>query len=55
MTQLGALFLGRYSLIIVVGLAVYHSFRFVKKEDKESEMIVTLMIPVLIYLANVAH
>lgn len=53
MTHLGAIILGSYSLVFMAALAIYHAIKFVKKKDTDSELIVTLIIPVLIYLANV--
>lgn len=53
MTQLGAEILGAYSLMIVVGLALYHTVRFAKTKDTVSQIIVTVLVPVMIFLANI--
>lgn len=50
MTKVGANVFGTYSLIVIIGLAIYHTIRFSKKHDEVSELVVTLLIPVLIYL-----
>jgi hypothetical protein len=53
MTHLGAAVLGTYSLIVTIALAIHHIMKFAKEKDSSSELIITLIIPVVIYLINV--
>ena len=53
MTQMGVQVLGVYSLMAVIALAIYHTIRFKREDDAENQLTIVVLIPVIIFLANV--
>ncbi|PRR86000.1 hypothetical protein [Clostridium luticellarii] len=53
MTHLGAEVLGVYSLLAIIVLAIYNTVRYKRENDVENELTIVILIPVIIFLANV--
>ncbi|WP_198039471.1 hypothetical protein [Clostridium kluyveri] len=53
MTQLGKEILGAYSLIAIIGLAIYNAVKYKREDDRENQLTIAVLIPVVIFLANV--
>ncbi|WP_200888066.1 hypothetical protein [Clostridium tyrobutyricum] len=53
MTYLGSNILGAYSLVATIALAIYHTSKCKKEHDSKNQLVIVLLIPVIIFLANV--
>ncbi|MBV4422950.1 hypothetical protein [Clostridium tyrobutyricum] len=53
MTYLGSEVLGVYSLIAIITISIYNTVRYKRENDVENELTIVVLIPVIIFLANV--